>query len=49
MRRVKIGVVGCGRISGQYLENLAPRFPLYIDVVSCADIIEAAGRPGGGV
>ncbi|HET6386464.1 MAG TPA: Gfo/Idh/MocA family oxidoreductase [Armatimonadota bacterium] len=44
MRRIKIGVVGCGRISGQYLENLVRRFPFCIEVVACADIVEAAGR-----
>ena len=35
--RVKIGVVGCGAISGIYLKN-APRFG-NIEVVACADLL----------
>jgi predicted dehydrogenase len=34
--KVRIGVIGCGRISGQYLW-MAKQFPL-LDVVACADL-----------
>jgi predicted dehydrogenase len=45
MERTKIGVIGCGRISGQYLENLSDRLSFCLEVVSCADLIpEAAER-----
>ena len=37
---MKIGIIGCGNISQQYLKN-APRFS-HIELVACADIIEAA-------
>ncbi len=36
MRKLRIGVVGCGNISGIYFENLA-RFP-ETEVVTCADL-----------
>jgi predicted dehydrogenase len=39
MKKVGVGVIGCGRISGQYLENLVNRFSFCLDVVACADIV----------
>jgi len=35
--RVKVGIIGCGVISGIYLKNL-PAFEL-VDVVACADLV----------
>lgn len=35
--RVKIGLIGCGNISGIYFQNLK-RFPM-VDLVACADMI----------
>jgi len=29
MERAPVGVVGCGKISSQYLENLVQRFPFF--------------------
>jgi predicted dehydrogenase len=42
--RVRVGLVGCGVISGIYLQN-AKRFPI-LDVVACADLVpqRAAAR-----
>jgi len=39
MRKVKIGVVGCGCISGIYFENLTKTF-MNTEVYACADLIE---------
>lgn len=45
MEKVRVGVIGCGRISRQYLDNLTQRFQFCVDVVACADILrEAAER-----
>jgi predicted dehydrogenase len=45
MNRVNVGVIGCGRISGQYLENLVHRFAFCLNTSTCADIVrEAAER-----
>jgi predicted dehydrogenase len=45
MDKINVGVIGCGRISTQYLENLVNRFPYILNVVAAADIIrEAAER-----
>jgi predicted dehydrogenase len=45
MEKTKIGIIGCGRISGQYLENLTDRLSFCLDVAACADLIpEAAER-----
>lgn len=38
MNRFKIGVVGCGRISNQYLTNLTEWFPATIELAACADL-----------
>ncbi len=40
MRRIKIGVIGCGFISGIYLKNLTQLFQ-NTEVVACADIVMA--------
>ncbi|HEY7031640.1 MAG TPA: Gfo/Idh/MocA family oxidoreductase [Thermomicrobiales bacterium] len=39
---VRVGLVGCGVISGIYLEN-ARRFPI-LDVVACADLVPERAR-----
>lgn len=43
MNKVKIGVVGCGNISGIYFENLTKLFK-NTSVYACADIIEEKAR-----
>ena len=42
MRRVGIGVIGCGNISGIYLKNLAALAPT--GVVACADLVEERAK-----
>ncbi len=37
MKRMKIGVIGCGMISGVYLQNLTITFSDTVEVVACAD------------
>ena len=39
MNKIKVGVVGCGNISGIYFENLTKTF-VNTEVYACADIIE---------
>ncbi|MDN5277835.1 MAG: hypothetical protein PWR01_1800 [Clostridiales bacterium] len=39
MRKVGVGVIGCGRISDTYLNNLKNMFPFILEVKACADII----------
>jgi predicted dehydrogenase len=43
-KKIKVGIIGCGSVSGQYLPHLS-KSP-YVDVVSCCDIIyeRAQGR-----
>ena len=43
MRKVRVGVVGCGNISGIYFENLQNTFG-NTEVVACADIREDAAK-----
>ena len=38
MRKIKVGVVGCGNISGIYFKNLSQLFD-NVEVVACADLI----------
>ena len=38
MQRVKVGVIGCGRISSIYLKNCTQTFNI-LDVVACADLV----------
>lgn len=40
MRRVKVGIVGCGNISGIYLTNLTSVFKDTIDLVAVCDLIK---------
>lgn len=44
MKRVRVGVIGCGRISGQYLENLVRRFSFCLEVAACADLVHEAAQ-----
>lgn len=37
MKRVKVGLIGCGTISNTYMDNLTQRYKL-IEVVACADM-----------
>lgn len=39
MRKIKIGIIGCGNISGIYLKNLTNLFQI-AEVVACADMAE---------
>jgi predicted dehydrogenase len=39
MRKVKVGLVGCGAISPAYLKNLTTHFKSIVDVVACSDLI----------
>ncbi|CAM5562030.1 hypothetical protein SAFG77S_13491 [Streptomyces afghaniensis] len=36
MRKLKIGIIGCGNISSVYIENF-PKLP-YLELVACADL-----------
>jgi predicted dehydrogenase len=38
MGKIKVGIIGCGNISGIYLKNLSQTFPI-VEVTACADII----------
>ena len=38
MKKVKVGIIGCGNISSIYLKNLTQVFEL-IEVVACADLV----------
>ncbi len=38
MQRVKVGVIGCGRISGIYLQNCTRTFDS-LEVLACADLV----------
>ena len=44
MEKVQVGVMGCGRISPQYLENLVRRLSFCLDTVALADIIPEAAQ-----
>lgn len=44
MEKLRIGVVGCGRISPQYLDNLVRRFPFCLEVHACADLVREAAE-----
>jgi hypothetical protein len=37
VRKVKVGLIGCGNISDIYLKNARDVFPV-LDVVACADL-----------
>ncbi len=38
LEKVKVGVIGCGNISGIYLKNLSQRFEI-LEVAACADLV----------
>ena len=42
MKKVKVGIIGCGQISNAYF-NAAKRFDI-LDVVACADINPDAAK-----
>lgn len=44
MRKAKLGIVGCGRISPTYLRTLADRFPSLVEIAACADLDGSAAR-----
>lgn len=44
MKKMNIGIIGCGRISGQYLENLVNVFPYVLNVAACADLRREAAE-----
>jgi predicted dehydrogenase len=44
MKKVKVGVIGCGQISPQYLDNLVQRFQFCLDIVACADVVHEAAE-----
>ncbi|MGI5916505.1 MAG: Gfo/Idh/MocA family protein [Anaerolineae bacterium] len=44
MKPVKIGVIGCGRISERYIDNLVNMFPFAVDLIACADIVREAAK-----
>ena len=44
MRKIKVGVVGCGGIcKGTYMDNMVNKFEV-IDVVACADLIDSRAQ-----
>ncbi|MBE6571670.1 MAG: Gfo/Idh/MocA family oxidoreductase [Ruminococcaceae bacterium] len=44
MKKIKVGVVGCGGIcKGTYMENMVNKFEI-IDVVACADLIDSRAQ-----
>lgn len=52
MKRYKVGIVGCGNISGIYFKNMTGAFSRQLEVVACADLdldrarAKAAEYPG---
>jgi predicted dehydrogenase len=44
MKKVKVGLVGCGAISPAYLKNLTTEFAPLVEVVACADLVESLAR-----
>lgn len=38
MKKLKVGVIGCGTISGIYLENMTQKFGDVLEVVACSDL-----------
>lgn len=47
MKRVKVGVVGCGMISEIYLKNMTTMFDGILEAYACADMDVAAARRRG--
>lgn len=44
MKKVKVGVIGCGMISDIYLKNMTTVFDTILEAYACADIIPEAAR-----
>ncbi len=44
MERVRVAVVGCGNISGQYLTNLTGPLTGAVEVVACSDLVPERSR-----
>jgi predicted dehydrogenase len=44
IEKTNVGVIGCGRISPQYLENLVHRFGFCLNTVALADIVPEAAQ-----
>jgi len=44
MRKVRVGVIGCGKISSIYLKNCTQTFSDILEVVACADLVEELAR-----
>jgi predicted dehydrogenase len=44
MRKVKVGVIGCGMISGIYLKNCTQVFNHILEVAACADLVPELAR-----
>jgi predicted dehydrogenase len=44
MKKVKVGVIGCGQISGIYLQNCTQTFNQILEVVACADLVPELAR-----
>lgn len=44
MRRMKVGVIGCGQISGIYLSNCTETFKDVLEVAACADLVPELAR-----
>lgn len=44
MEKLKVGVLGCGRISNIYLTNCTGEFKYVLDVVACADLNREAAE-----
>lgn len=39
MRKLNVGIIGCGKISERYIDNLVNKFKFIINIIACADII----------
>ena len=44
MRKVKVGLVGCGMISPAYLNNFTTHFQSILEVTACADLFPALAQ-----
>ncbi|MDF2964446.1 MAG: gfo/Idh/MocA family oxidoreductase [Paenibacillus sp.] len=47
MKKVKVGLIGCGQISGIYLKNCTQTFDI-LEVVACADLVPELARKQAG-
>lgn len=44
MRRVKVGIIGCGKIFPAYVQNLVDIYSPLVEVQACADLVIEAAR-----